>query len=137
RPYLPNRPQDKNGYKVHLWSEDLFGNSEGGNVQMDPARAPVTLTGASVAPGTAAAYAVPVPWARRGDVVSLGAPPTLPAQVLFSGVVVTDGTVQIRTFNTAAAESQPADVSGTWYVTAGNGPHAGDPRYESDYHTSP
>jgi hypothetical protein len=132
RPYFANRTTDT--YFVHLWGENEFGNSPGGNVQAEPARAPVTLTGASLAPGARATYSVAVPWARRGDVVALGAPPTLPPEVLFAGVVVTDGAVQIRMFNTAAAGAGlPADVSGTWYVTAGNGPRAGEPRFQHEY----
>lgn len=114
--------------------ENRFGGSPGGNVQMEPTRALVTLTGVSVAAGARVTHTVQVPWARRGDVVALGAPPTLPAAVIFSGVVVTDGQVQIRMFNPATGgTSLPADVSGTWYVTAGNGPRAGEYRLRDEY----
>jgi hypothetical protein len=125
QPHFPNRQSDT--YKVHLWREDLFSGSPGGNVEMVQPKTKADVTVPSLGPGATTTVSVAMPAAKVGDLVTLGPPGNLPVSLLFSGAVVVDDEVQLRFANASKTQTTQA-TTGAWMVAAGGGPRAGEPQ---------
>lgn len=81
----------------------------------DVRSATATLDFPSIAAGAVATLTITVTGAVAGDTVSLGAPATLEAGLMFTGIVTAANTVTVRVHNTTAGAIDPA--SATWRAT--------------------
>lgn len=134
RPHFPNPrlpvggdPQDPlYKYQVRLWDPYLNGTpAPEAIVWAEPVRRLWQLTASPLGSGTELTVSVPLPGARPGDLVTLGPPVGVPADLLVSGSVVANDAVRLWLFN---AGTGPANPSGWWAVAAGNGFSAGAPQ---------
>lgn len=80
--------------------------------------ASATIDFASIAAGAIGTATISAPGVQVGDFVTLSAPSTLEAGLMFCGLVTAADTVTIRLHNTTGAAIDPA--SATWKCTVTN-----------------